>query len=357
MKVSAILKGAKDKLGRRTVYIRTNQGEKRTFKALKIRVTDKQWDAKNMKVITHPKAAIYNSIIKKEIAERELQEEKPQFKKTNFIDYGRKCIEHWRDLKTKKESQLRQYKYELNKLERYNPNIDIGDIDNRYFSGLLKFCYAKGNVENTAWKTFAKVHAILEQAIEDKLIPPGNPMDAFKGRPKYKDPHREFLTPEQLKSIEKFALTVDSPAQRFATLWFLIGCYTGMRFSDMKTFDKKKHIVGERLIKSTVKTGEIISLPLKGKIKELLDLVGYKPIRIQNEPYNRILKVIADKCDIDINLTAHTSRHTAAMMLANAGVSIEVTAAILGHTSTKHTKLYYRISNKRIDSELEKIFK
>lgn len=354
MKVTAILKGTKDKHDRRTVYIRTNLGEKRTFKALKIRVTENQWDAKNMKVIAHPKASIYNQTIKKEIAERELKSDDQTYKQTNFIQYGRQCISHWQALKSKGEPQLRQYHYELKKLERHNDTINLKDIDNRFFTTLLKYCYSLGNVENTVWKTFSKVHAILEQAVEDKLLP-RNPMDDFKSRPVYRDPKRDFLTPEKLKEVEKFALASDSAAQKFATLWFLIGCYTGLRFSDMKTFDKKKHIIGGRLIKNTVKTGEIISLPLKGKIKELLDLVKYKPLAIKNESYNRMLKTIADKCDIDINLTAHVSRHTAAMMLANAGVSIEVTAAILGHTSTKHTKIYYRISNKRIDDELGKI--
>lgn len=353
MKVTAILKGAKDKHERRTVYIRTNVGEKRNFKALNIKITEKQWDSKGMKVFNHPKASIYNAKIKKEIAERELSYGAKEYEKKEFIKFGRECIEHWRAMRSKGEPQLRQYHYELNKLERFK-NILLSDMDNAYFKGLLKYCYSLGNKENTAWKTFAKVHAILQQAVDDNLLVK-NPMDAFREKPVYRDPKKEFITPEKLKDIEKFALTIDSAAQRFAALWFLIGCYTGMRFSDMKTFDKKKHIMGGRLVKETEKTGEVISLPVRGKIKQLLDLVDYKPLRIKNEPYNRILKVIAKKCDIEINLTSHTSRHTAAMMLANAGVSIEVTAAILGHSSTRHTRTYYKISNKRIDSEIDKI--
>jgi integrase len=203
---------------------------------------------------------------------------------------------------------------------------------------------------------------VLEQAREEKLLKI-NPMDDFKAFPKYRDPKKEYLTRDQLQLIEEFAKSdqskarreLETKARRFATWWFLIGCYTGLRYSDMITFDKRKDIHNGRLVKENIKTGEIISLPFRGKIKELFEQVGYKPLNIQNQPYNRILKLIAKKCEIDIRMTAHTSRHSFAMLAANAQIDIGTTAKMLGHTSTRHTKVYYKYSNNTIDDAINKM--
>jgi len=354
MKVSAILKGAKDNDNRIPVAIRINDGGKRSYKTLTIRVVKEQF--KKGKVINHPKAKEYNDIIKKKIVEYEagIITATPKKADPDFLDYAQTCIDNWRSRKKKEESTLEQYASEINKLRDYKEGVKMSGIGNAYFNGLLSYCYKKGNVENTAWKTFSKVHAILEQARKDGLLV-SNPLDDYEDRPKYTDPTRDYLTKEQLTAVERFAGSVDSPAQKHATLWFLIGCYTGLRYSDMKTFNKKDHIKSGRLIKENIKTGEIVSLPFTSKIKALFEAVEYKPLSITNEAYNRMLKVIAKRCDIEMNMTAHTSRHTCGMLCANAGISIEVTAKILGHSSTKHTGVYYKISNQRIDSEIQKI--
>lgn len=350
MRVSAILKGRLDKQGRQTIQIRINDGKKRTFHPLKIKVKPSQF--KDGKIISHPQAVIFNQAIKREIQNKEATGGVKVID-PDFFDYARKCIKYWRENKLKKESTLWKYETDLNKIAEYRSSFKLSEMNNHFFSGFISHCYKEGNVENTIWTNFSKIHAILQRAVKEQILI-RNPVNDYPDRPKYRDPKRDFLTPEQIESVEKFALHGATPEQRFSTIWFLIGCYTGMRFGDMKTFNKKD-IVGARLIKENQKTGETISLPVRGKIKELFELIDYKPCKITNEAYNRMLKVIAKTCDIHINLTAHTSRHSAAMLLANSGASIEETAAILGHTTTKHTKIYYKISNKRIDSAIDRI--
>ena len=97
-------------------------------------------------------------------------------------------------------------------------------------------------------------------------------------------------------------------------------------------------------------------MPVKGKLKHYLELINYEPLSMHENTYNKLLKVIAAACGIDKNLHAHVSRHTAAMLLANAGVSIEVTAKILGQKKIGTAQIYYRISNQRIDNEIKKIY-
>lgn len=350
MKVTAILKGRKDEKDRISIQIRVNIGKVRRFYPLKIKVRKNQFS--KGKVINHPNAFVFNSVIKAEIQKREVSEAVSKGVDPDFFEYTKHCIIRWREMRLKKESTLKQYESELNKISSFKSSFRLSDMNNSWFSGFLAHCYKLGNKENTAWKTFAKIHAILEQAIKDDILLK-NPMDKFTDAPKYRNPKRNFLTFEQVQSIEKF-MKVATPEQKFSCAWFLIGCYTGLRISDMRAFNKK-NIIGGRLIIHTTKTNELVSLPVRGKIKELLEVVKYKPLSITNEAYNRMLKVIAEKCEIEFNLVAHSSRHTAAMMLMNTGASLDEVAAILGHTNTKHTAIYAKINNSRIDKAIDKI--
>jgi integrase len=164
------------------------------------------------------------------------------------------------------------------------------------------------------------------------------------------------LLPNEIKKIDKFCLDKKCPKELFfAGTWFLISCKTGLRLSDQKSFDKKKNIHAGRLIVQTSKTGEIISLPISPELKKLFERINYEPMHYSGEAYNRLLKLIAKGSGIDKNISSHTGRHTAAMTLANSGVSQEVASKVLGHASLRTTSIYYKISNKRIDDELKKI--
>jgi integrase/recombinase XerC len=137
----------------------------------------------------------------------------------------------------------------------------------------------------------------------------------------------------------------------------LIGCYTGLRFGDMRLFDAKKNIKNNRLVIYTSKTGEVVGMPLNKDLKLLFKAIDYRPLNLTNEYYNRMLKEIQGLAGIEDKLTAHISRHTFAVMCANKGISQEVTSKLLGHQSLRTTAVYYKITNERIDKELSKIFK
>lgn len=173
--------------------------------------------------------------------------------------------------------------------------------------------------------------------------------------PKYQDNPKQYLTREQVNRIEAFAKETPSLELSFCATWFVIGCYTGLRYSDMQAFSEKKNIKDGRLIVHTVKTGELVSMPISEKMRSLFDRVNWKPLHYTNQAYNRFLKSIAALCNIDMPIAAHFSRHTAAMLWANAKISQEVAAKLLGHTTTKTTAIYYKISGQRVDEELKKL--
>ena len=73
-----------------------------------------------------------------------------------------------------------------------------------------------------------------------------------------------------------------------------------------------------------------------------------------NQKCNDYLKEIASVCGINKNITFHVARHTFAttITLGN-GVPIESVSKMLGHTNVKTTQIYARITDQKVNSDME----
>ena len=76
---------------------------------------------------------------------------------------------------------------------------------------------------------------------------------------------------------------------------------------------------------------------------------------LTNQRTNSYLKEIADICGIKKDLTFHMARHTFATMSLSKGVSMETVSKMLGHTNIKTTQIYARITNKKIEHDMEQL--
>jgi site-specific recombinase XerD len=355
MKVSATLKGAKDSLGRRTIYIRIAEGSVRSFRATKMKVQPNQF--KKGKVVDHVQASLFNANIKKLILETEVAQMEGKlnrFPDADFFSYYNKCVHEWEKTGVLKHSSVVQYRLELNKVAGFRSSFKLSQIDHSFLKAYKNYCYGLGNVGNTVWKSFKILRRVILHAYNvDRLIE-YNPLQGFDF-PKYKDPKKVFLTQEQVNLIEEISATL-SPSLQYTATWFLIGCYTGLSFADMANFDKKKNVKSGRLLIDRVKTGGVISMPIMDKVRGLLEKINYEPYKYSDQLFRRNLNTLREKCEIDEHFSIHTARHTFATLAASAGISIEVTAKLLGHASTKTTQIYYKIVNKRVDSEYDKMF-
>ena len=72
--------------------------------------------------------------------------------------------------------------------------------------------------------------------------------------------------------------------------------------------------------------------------------------------YNAYLKEIADLCGITKVLSSHAGRRTFASTVAlTNGISIESISQMLGHSTTKITHQYARVSDMKVAAEMEKL--
>lgn len=355
MKVTAILKGLIDTNGHQPIQIRiATSGNKRTYKPTHIKVDPKLFEAGRVKP-SHPKAKEYNQKISTLILQYQAQSlGEPEKKKTKtyLFDYVQSTIDQWEAIR--KDGTIRVYISQLEKLKAFTPNLLLSQIDSNFLYAYQSHLIKLGNSKNTVWSSFKFLRTILNKAVKEDVITK-SPFKKF-AMPKYEETAKDYLSLAEIKAIDKFVLAKNCPPElRFAGTWFLIACHTGLRLADLKAFDKKKNIHHNRLVVQTSKTGDIVGLPISDKLKGYFERIKYQPLNMTGEAYNRLLKLISMGAGIDKRITSHTGRHTAAMTLANAGVSQEVTAKILGHADMRSTKTYYKISNQRIDNEMKKL--
>jgi site-specific recombinase XerD len=213
------------------------------------------------------------------------------------------------------------------------------------------YLFKKPNSRNTINGKFKKIKEVFIDAAKHKLIM-SSPFDIFQAVT-YKQPKRNYLTIEEIKKIEDVKLIGPLDLVRN---YFILSCYTGLRFSDVKKFDKKKSITVnnkiKRIILGTTKTDEIVSIKVTDKIQRILDKID-KPL-LSNFNTNDHLKTVGKLAEIDQPLNFHLSRHSFAVNSASLGMPIEAVQALLGHRDIRTTAIYYKLTNSKIDEFMDK---
>ncbi|RYG43302.1 MAG: hypothetical protein EOO01_21550 [Chitinophagaceae bacterium] len=345
MKVTAILKGRVDSNKEIPIQIRVNIGDKRAFHPTGIKVTKGQF--KKGRVVDHPKASQYNEEIKRLIVIYQAQNIEGFQKKTKKIDFYlflQQCIDQWE--KTKRPGTVRIYRSLMNLLKEYRPTLSLHEIDLRFLNEWKAHRLSQVE-ENTAWSNFSKLRAVINEAVKLELITK-YPFKDFV-MPVYSQGVPEYLEKEEVKAIEEKLPELNGLAHY--GYWFLIACHTAYRVSDIIAFKPKEHIKKARIVVHTAKEGTIVSIPFTDKLRGYFEAIQYKPLGVAEETYREKIKTIAAAAGIKKDISTHTARHTAAVNMASAGLSLEVVAKILGHDDLRSTRVYFKIVNKKLDED------
>ena len=214
---------------------------------------------------------------------------------------------------------------------------------------------------NTAMKHLQRLRKMVTMAYHHEWIPK-DPFVRFKSS--YVKKRREFLTREELQSIEDFQSSINR--LNIVKDIFLFSCYTGLSYIDITKltmdnigmdFDGNQWIETERQ-----KTKTALKIPLLNQARDILKRYQDHPKtvysktllpRYSNQKLNSYLKEIADFCGIKKHLTFHIARHTFAttITLTN-GVPIETVSKLLGHTKLATTQIYARVVDKKVKDDM-----
>ncbi|AZJ34126.1 hypothetical protein D6T69_00715 [Tenacibaculum singaporense] len=128
-----------------------------------------------------------------------------------------------------------------------------------------------------------------------------NPVDEY-------DTDDIHLTDEEIKKIERVYLR--SEVLQRARDIFLIGVYSGQRFSDYSVFEKEDIVQtkkGEIIIKRADKTEKESFIPLHNKLRVLLDRFDWKIPQMSTQKFNPYIKEVCMRAKINniVKKTTH----------------------------------------------------
>lgn len=178
-----------------------------------------------------------------------------------------------------------------------------------------------------------------------------------------------YLNDKELDAIYKKDLSGNVKLDRVRDL-FLIGCYTGLRFSDLSQLTPANFTDnGTRLKIKTQKTGETVVIPCHYRVMEILRKYDNKLPRVMsNQKFNDYLKEIGEAAKlneqvtvsitkggmkVDSNLkkheliTVHTARRSFATNMYLAGVPTISIMKIIGHRTERAFMKYIKVTQEQ----------
>lgn len=347
---AVINKQRKDIQDKCAIRIRTTVKRKVSYYPTGISVKEDQF--LKGEVIRHPNKIVINAKIRDKMHEVErdyLEGNLTGKTKSDFHTFSTKKIEQ-----TKSKDSHGTWKHKksyLAKVKDFAPALNFSHITPSWMLDFENYCRGLGNKPTTVWSSVKFIKTMVNAALNDRVIT-SNPMRGYKSKP-YVNPERQYLTDQEIEKIEKFVSESKNETLVKVANWFLFGCYAGLRYADVKNFDKSK-IVNGRIILRTEKSLTDVSIKIHSKLRMVLDRM--QPNVFTNQKMNDYLKIVAEKCDINKALTFHQSRHTFAVYFLNHGGSMETLSKLLGHSKMITTQIYGKVTNVRIDAEIDKIW-
>lgn len=248
--------------------------------------------------------------------------------------------------------------------------IDFESIDLDFYYDFRTFLSEQGLAINTIGGRIKKLKWFLNAATEIGL----NTKQAYKSKKFVATQvltETIYLSEKELEEMYKLDLSKNERLERVRDL-FLIGCWTGLRFSDFSTLSKSQ-IQDEFITVTTQKTGETVVIPIYPVVKEIMRRYKGKtpnslPRSLSNVKMNEYLKELGEMVESLSNLvtlktlykgkevikeykryqllTTHTARRSFATNLYLDGVKPQIIMKITGHRTEAAFMRYIRVTAK-----------
>jgi integrase len=274
------------------------------------------------------------------------------------------------------------YKGSYNSIKVFNKgrlNLLFSDIDVQWLIRYEKWLRAKGNKETTMSLLFRTLRSAYNKAVEVKCARKADyPFDEYKVSRFDVRTKKRAISKQDVLNIMKLDLADGNDSIKLSRDVFIFSYLCGgINFSDIANL-KQENIVNGRICYIRQKTGKAISIQVSDESRDILsryrisnnDERGYLfPIldsrvhRTAQQKQNRIhkvlgrtdknLKIIATKCNIAINLSIYSARHSFATVLKNAGVNVALISETLGHSDLATTQIYLSsFDDKQVDDAM-----
>lgn len=328
------------------------------------------WHPDKMEVHSRdPEASDKNIMISRslsranEIAVRcRLQGEKlsvPQFARLFSKHEGQSFVDFWRDRMNESRPAMadgtyRHHQTVLAKFTAYCTDVTFQELDYEFVMGFDRYLRREyGNSHNTRAANMKKLRKWVNTAIAEGRLS-RNPFEHITISEQ--QGHRIALTiPQVVDLVQLWQQGTLPDGRRKALQNFLLGCFTGLRISDVHAI-RKEMVSGNKLIFTPRKTAAYskrIEIPLTKVARHFIAKGGiHMGERISAAKTNVYLKEIAELHNLPRGLSFKAARHTFATMYLELGGKVHVLQRLLGHSNIRTTMIYVHISESRKEAEM-----
>lgn len=310
-----------------------------------------------------------NALLKKEM-EIELSDNRLKPKKKSFLTFVDEYITESK--LNKREGTIKVYNTTYKYLKEYsakNKTINFEDITLEFYNYYTAFLSQEHSLSaNTVGKHIKTIKSFMNEATERGF----NENLEFRKK-KFKTIREEadtvYLSIKELEQFEKLKLGATPKLERVRDL-FLIGCYTGLRFSDFTQIQPENINKDNTMIFiRTQKTSERVAIPLHKTVRKILKKHNNKlPKAYANQVMNNYLKEVASLANIkeliETTITrggkleksiypkfklisTHTARRSFATNLYLADIPAISIMKITGHKTERSFMQYIRITQEQ----------
>jgi integrase len=276
-------------------------------------------------------------------------------------------------------SQFDNLKRHLENYQRVKKTtIDFDKIHLTFYNEFVEYLTTKLNLApNTIGKLITNLKVFLREAF-DEGVTTNNIFANRKFRSNSSLSDTVYLTPTEILEILNLDLTKNKKLEKVRDM-FIVGCYTGLRFSDIISI--RPEAINDGMIELTqVKTKERVAIPIISEIQKILIKYDYSMPKISNQKFNEYLNEVAKMCEslktevtkeaiqggrrIIIKkpkyefITSHTARRSfATNEYMSKGLSVRDIMAITGHKTEKSFYRYIRQTPKENAERIAIIWK
>lgn len=351
------------------VQVEILHGRKKKYVSTGVKVMKNQWSAKTgvcncfeMTTLNRRIAAVKSSIDNYITSLMEANEAfafdglerylaKANKEEVSFIEFAEERISSRADIR---ESSRKTQMKLVGSLREFGRIVGFSDLTRENIEAYDGFLQRKGIRQTTIWSYHKSLKTYINEAVRRGIIR-SSPYATIKVK-RGESRQGMWLTEEEFRKIRDVELTTES--LRNVRDLFVVQCLTGLAYADLMETDFNRsqedggryYITGDR-----IKTGEGYCTVLLPEVMEIVERYGGALPKYSNQKYNMILKAVAGYAGIDKPIASHWGRRTCGMLLLNRGVSIEIVARVLGHSSIRTTEsAYAKILNKSVIDDVSK---
>jgi site-specific recombinase XerC len=319
---------------------------------------------------------IYKGRLSKEIVKEKFDEhfQLAQVSKSlNYSDYFQIYIQQKKDSESLQKDSWQKYTRihtAILELQKKNKTTYyLHSFDSAFFNELVTYFRKSKNIsDNTLRRKLGFFKSFLNWCVRN-----GYPVNtAFRDvQIKPRETSHISLSHSDLEILE--TLELDEVKSYYRDL-FLIGVYSGQRFSDYKRFDRT-YIEGKNIVIRAKKTGQFSYIPLSRKLKRLLDKYEWSLHTISQQKFNdhiheicRIAgfteivnrdrffgnKKVTEKIPRFKLIASHTARRTFITLSEQRGVSHSQIMKVTGIKSLKTLQNYIKFDKDQLSVAISK---